>query len=144
GGKEPSMMPYGDGVPTVNPADLPRSHKRHGKLAPVTAVHPPARFGELVVSDDPSNPRVLNFAEKPQVRQGWINGGFFVLEPKVLDYIDNEDTSWQGEPMERLAEEGQLMAYRHDGFWPCLDTIRDGEDLQGLGSRGEAPWKAWQ
>src|SRR6266581_472358 len=112
-GKETFMMTYGDGVSNVDLAELYRFHKKHGKLATVTAVHPPARFGELVVSDDPANPRVLNFAEKPQVRQGWINGGFFVLEPQVLDYIDDDNTSWQGEPMERLAEEGRLMAYRH-------------------------------
>src|SRR5208282_3103888 len=100
-------------------------HQKHGKLATVTAVHPPARFGELGLSEASQDTRVLDFTEKPQIREGWINGGFFVLEPRVLDYIDGDDTSWQVEPMERLAREGELMAYRHDGFWQCMDTLRD-------------------
>src|SRR5262249_25630522 len=99
-GNETFMMTYGDGVSNVDLAAVHRFHRKHGKLATVTAVHPPARFGELDIADDPNNPRVLHFAEKPQVREGWINGGFFVLEPKVLDYIDHDDISWQAEPME--------------------------------------------
>lgn len=142
-GRETFMMTYGDGVSNVDITELHRFHKKHGKLATVTAVHPPARFGELDISNDPADPRVLNFAEKPQVRQGYINGGFFVLEPQVLEYIADDDTSWQAEPMERLAKEGQLMAYRHDGFWQCMDTIRDVDYLQAMWSRGEAPWKVW-
>src|SRR5262249_61619846 len=120
-----------------------RSTRRHARLRTAPAVPPPARFGELLVSDDAADPRVLDFAEKPQVRQGWINGGFFVLEPKVLDYIDNDDTSWQSEPLERLTREGQLMAYRHDGFWQCMDTVRDLDLLKSLWSSGKAPWKVW-
>jgi glucose-1-phosphate cytidylyltransferase len=143
-GRETFMMTYGDGVADVNIEELVAFHRRHGRLATVTAVHPPARFGELVLSDDPSDPRVLDFAEKPQVRTGWINGGFFVLEPKVLDYIDGDATSWQMEPMERLAREGQLMAYRHEGFWQCMDTLRDVHLLENLWARGQAPWMLWK
>jgi glucose-1-phosphate cytidylyltransferase len=143
-GKQTFMMTYGDGVSNVDLGELLRFHRRHGKLATVTAVHPPARFGELDIADDPSDPRVLHFAEKPQVREGWINGGFFVLEPKVLDYIDDDSTSWQAEPMERLAREGQLMAYRHGGFWQCMDTVRDVELLQTLWQDGKAPWNVWE
>ncbi len=142
-GNETFMMTYGDGVSNVNLQEVFRFHRRHGKLATVTAVHPPARFGELVLADNPDDGRVLSFAEKPQVRQGWINGGFFVLEPRVLDYIDGDDTSWQAEPMERLAREGELMAYRHDGFWQCMDTLRDAELLQALWATERAPWKVW-
>jgi glucose-1-phosphate cytidylyltransferase len=142
-GRETFMLTYGDGVSDVNIRDLVAFHRKHGKLATVTAVHPPARFGELVLSDNLNDPRVIDFAEKPQVREGWINGGFFVLEPEVIDYIDGDDISWQSEPMERLARDGQLMAYRHDGFWQCMDTVRDVELLQTLWSRGTAPWKTW-
>jgi glucose-1-phosphate cytidylyltransferase len=142
-GNETFMMTYGDGVSNVNLQEVYRFHRRHGKLATVTAVHPPARFGELVLAENSDDGRVLSFAEKPQVRQGWINGGFFVLEPQVLEYIDNDDTSWQDEPMERLAQEGQLMAYRHDGFWQCMDTLRDAELLQSLWNSQRAPWKVW-
>jgi len=142
-GRETFLMTYGDGVADVNLADLLAFHRRHGKLATVTAVHPPARFGELVLPDDPADPQVLDFTEKPQVRAGWINGGFFVLEPTVLDFIDGDDASWQAEPMERLARQGQLVAYRHEGFWQCMDTLRDVHLLQGLWSAGRAPWKVW-
>jgi len=142
-GREAFMMTYGDGVSNVDIGALVRFHKKHGKLATVTAVHPPARFGELDIADDSSDSRVLHFAEKPQVRAGWINGGFFVLEPKVLDYIDHDDMSWQAEPMERLAEEGQLVAYRHEGFWQCMDTVRDMDLLQGLWKQPNPPWKVW-
>jgi glucose-1-phosphate cytidylyltransferase len=139
-GNETFMMTYGDGVSNVDLTAVYRFHRKHGKLATVTAVHPPARFGELDIAGDA---RVMHFAEKPQVREGWINGGFFVLEPKVLEYIDDDDISWQAEPMERLAKEGQLMAYRHDGFWQCMDTVRDVEMLQGLWRDAKAPWKVW-
>ena len=141
--RETFMMTYGDGVANVNVGKLMAFHRRHGKLATVTAVRPPARFGGLDLSHDPSDCRVQNFTEKPQVGEGWINGGFFVLEPKVLEYIADDDTSWQAEPLERLANEGQLMAYRHDGFWQCMDTLRDVHLLQTLWSGGKAPWKVW-
>jgi glucose-1-phosphate cytidylyltransferase len=137
------MMTYGDGVSNVNIRELLAFHRRHGKLATVTAVHPTARFGELVLADDGSDPQVIAFTEKPQVREGWINGGFFVLEPEVLDYIDDDQTSWQAEPMERLAREGQLMAFRHEGFWQCMDTLRDMYLLESLWNREQAPWRVW-
>lgn len=143
-GRETFMMTYGDGVADVDVNALLAFHRRHGRLATVTAVHPPARFGELLLPDDPADPRVLAFAEKPQVREGWINGGFFVLEPEVLDYIDGDETSWQIEPMERLADRQQLVAYRHDGFWQCMDTLRDVHLLQAMWKQGQAPWKTWK
>src|SRR5262245_37253436 len=142
-GKDTFMMTYGDGVSNVNLTELYRFHRKHGKLATVTAVHPPARFGELDIAGERDATRVRHFAEKPQVREGWINGGFFVLDPRVLDYIDDDDTSWQAEPMERLAKEGQLMAFCHEGFWQCMDTVRDLEFLQTLWRDGKAPWRVW-
>lgn len=142
-GRETFMMTYGDGVSDVNIADLLAFHRRHGKLATVTAVHPTARFGELVLAGDAQDATVRAFTEKPQVREGWINGGFFVLEPEVLDYITAEDMAWQAEPMERLAREGQLMAYRHEGFWQCMDTMRDVNYLRTLWNRNEAQWAVW-
>ena len=142
--RETFLMTYGDGVANVNVQDVVAFHRRHGKLATVTAVRPPARFGGLDLSHDPSDFRVHSFTEKPQIGEGWINGGFFVLEPKVLDYIAGDETSWQAEPLERLAQEGQLMAYRHDGFWQCMDTVRDVHLLQSLWTSGKAPWKVWE
>ena len=126
---------------------LERRHQRlgqvpppHGKLATTTAVRPPARFGGLVFDGD----RIAEFTEKPQIGEGWINGGFFVLEPDVLEYIADDQTSWEREPMERLAAEGQLMAYRHEDFWQCMDTLRDLRLLEGLWTGGKAPWKVWE
>lgn len=142
-GRRTFLMTYGDGVSSVNIRDLVAFHKAHGKLATVTAVRPPARFGELVFSPDPADPRVVAFEEKPRTGEGWINGGFFVLEPRVLDYIAGDDTSFQSEPMERLARDGQLMAYRHDAFWQCVDTLRELHYLRTLWAAGEAPWKVW-
>jgi len=138
-GQETFMMTYGDGVANVNVADILAFHRQHGKLATVTAVRPPARFGELKFN----GVLVESFREKPQVGEGWINGGFFVLEPQVLDYIEGDSIAWEREPMERLAREGQLAAYRHDGFWQCMDTLRDVLLLEGLWAEGEAPWKIW-
>jgi glucose-1-phosphate cytidylyltransferase len=138
-GRDTFMMTYGDGVANVNLRDLVAFHRRHGKLATVTAVRPPARFGGLVFDGD----RVVEFTEKPQIGEGWINGGFFVLEPAVLDYIAGDDTHWEREPVERLAREGQLMAYRHDDFWQCMDTLRDHRYLESLWGEGRAPWKVW-
>ena len=108
-------------------------------LATLTAVRPPARFGHLELDGD----RVTQFDEKPQTAEGWINGAFFVLEPQVFDYIEDDDTQWEKEPLERLAADGQLMAYRHDAFWQCMDTIRDKKRLEKLWQDGNPPWKMW-
>ncbi len=134
------MMTYGDGVSDVNITKLLEFHRSHGKLATMTAVRPVARFGQLDIVGN----RIENFAEKPQTREGWINGGFFVLEPEVLDYIDNDDTFWEKEPLERLAAAGQLMAYQHESFWQCMDTLRDKVLLDSLWESGNAPWKVWE
>ena len=133
------MMTYGDGVARINVQDLVAYHKGHGKLATVTAVRPPARFGGLAFEGD----LVATFLEKPQIGEGWINGGFFVLEPGVFDYIDGDDTVFEHEPLERLAKEGQLVAYRHDDFWQCMDTLRDVMFLENLWRVGKAPWRVW-
>ena len=133
------MMTYGDGVSDVDLGKLLAFHRAHGKLATVTAVRPPARFGGLELEGG----RVVRFTEKPQIGEGWINGGFFVLEPRVLDYIAGDETHWEREPLERLAEDGQLMAYRHDGFWQCMDNLRDKRLLEGLWASGSAAWKVW-
>ena len=130
------MMTYGDGVCSVNPQALLDFHRRHGKLATVTAVRPPARFGGLVFDGD----LVAEFSEKPQVGEGWINGGFFVLEPEVLDYIDGDETIFERSPLERLAADGQLVAYRHEGFWQCMDTLRDVRLLNSLCDGKLPPW----
>ena len=120
-GNETFMLTWGDGVSDVNLNDLLAFHRSHGKLATVTAVRPPARFGKLEMFGE----KVVRFSEKPQLEEGWINGAFFVLEPEVFDYIDGDSTQWEREPLERLAEDGQLMAYCHDSFWQCMDTLRD-------------------
>jgi glucose-1-phosphate cytidylyltransferase len=139
-GKETFMLTWGDGVSDVNLCDLLAFHKKHGKLATLTAVRPTARFGHLEFKGD----QVANFSEKPQAAEGWINGAFFVLEPKVFDYIDGDSTQWEKEPMERLAADGQLMAYRHESFWQCMDTLRDKKLLEELWHSGKAPWKIWE
>ena len=133
------MMTYGDGVADINLNTLLSFHRRHGKLATVTAVHPQARFGGIELDGD----QVAHFAEKSQTTQGWINGGFFVLDRKVLDYIDGDATLWEREPMERLAEAGQLMAYKHEGYWQPMDTLREKNLLESLWQSGQAPWKVW-
>jgi glucose-1-phosphate cytidylyltransferase len=133
------MLTYGDGVADVPCRELLDFHRSHGRLATVTAVRPPARFGGLAFDGD----LVSEFIEKPQIGEGWINGGFFVLEPGVLDYIDGDDIVWEREPLERLAEDGQLAAYRHEGFWQCVDTLRDLRYLEELWQSGHAPWKLW-
>ncbi len=135
------MMTYGDGVGDIDIKALVAQHCRLGKLATVTAVHPPSRFGELVISEDH---QVSRFDEKPQTGQGWINGGFFVLEPQVLDYIGDDAVPWEREPLQRLAAEGQLTAYEHNGFWQCMDTLRDVQLLEKLWTDGNAPWKIWK
>ncbi|MDX6409837.1 MAG: glucose-phosphate cytidylyltransferase [Gaiellaceae bacterium] len=138
-GQETFMMTYGDGVANVDLRELLAFHRRHGKLATVTAVRPPARFGGLNFNGD----FVCEFSEKPQVGEGWINGGFFVLEPGVLDYIDGDDTIFERDPLERLAADEQLVAYRHEGFWQCMDTLRDVRLLESLWASRQAPWKVW-
>jgi glucose-1-phosphate cytidylyltransferase len=129
---------YGDGVADLDLRALADFHRRQGVLATVTSVRPPGRFGYLLTEED----RVLSFREKPQGNSR-INGGFFVLSPKVIDYIDGDHTVWEGEPLERLAREGQLAAYSHDGFWHPMDTMRDKNQLEALWTSGEAPWKVW-
>ncbi|HEU5213346.1 MAG TPA: glucose-1-phosphate cytidylyltransferase [Gaiellaceae bacterium] len=138
-GDETFMMTWGDGVSDIDLDRLLAFHRAHGKLATLTAVRPPARFGHIELHGDV----VTEFSEKPQAREGWINGAFFVLEPQVLDYIDGDDTEWEKEPLERLAADGQLMAYRHDGFWQCMDTLRERKLLEQLWDSGRAPWKVW-
>ena len=131
---------YGDGVGDVDIGALISFHKKQGKLATLTATQPPGRFGSLNLD----NERILSFQEKPQGDGAWINGGFFVLSPKVIDYIDGDATVWEREPMERLAREGQFSAYRHDGFWQPMDTLRDKLNLEQLWHSGQAPWKMWK
>lgn len=138
-GRETFMLTWGDGVSTVDLAALLAFHRAHGKLVTMTAVRPPARFGHLELDGD----TVSEFSEKPQAGEGWINGAFFVCEPQVFDYVDGDDTQWEREPLERLAKDGQLMAYRHHGFWQCMDTIRDKKLLESLWEAGTAPWKVW-
>ena len=132
------MMTYGDAVSDVNIAELVSRYRQSGCLAMVTAVHPTARFGELQIDDADF---VRSFKEKPQVNQGWINGGFFVLSPRVFDYIENDYTTFEAEPLERLAAEGQLKTYRHEGFWQCMDTARDRDLLNKMWDENRAPWR---
>jgi glucose-1-phosphate cytidylyltransferase len=138
-GRETFMLTYGDGVSNVDLKRLVAFHRRHGKLATVTAVRPPARFGGLTIDGD----QVWQFTEKPQIGEGWINGGFFVLEPEVLDLITGDETHLEVEPVEQLVAAGELMAYKHDDFWQCMDTIREHRLLEGLWAGGNAPWKTW-
>ena len=137
---EPFCLTYGDGVSDVDISRLIAFHKAHGKLATVTAVRPPARFGALELEGD----TVRAFAEKNHTSEGWINGGFFVLEPRVLDYIAADGTLWEREPLERLAAEGELRAFRHEGFWQPMDTLRDLRFLESLWAGGKPPWKTWK
>jgi glucose-1-phosphate cytidylyltransferase len=136
---ETFMMTYGDGVSSVDLNDLLRFHKARGCIATVTAVRPPARFGTLELEND----AVTSFVEKSQIKEGWINGGFFVFEPSIFDYIEGDETVMEADVLERLAAEGQLAAYLHDGFWQCMDTLRDKRFLENLWQSGGAPWKLW-
>ncbi len=138
-GNETFMLTYGDGVANVDIKSLVAFHKSHGKLATVTAVRPAARFGEMKIA----NGQVMEFREKPQTETGWINGGFFVLEPKVLDYIAHDQMPWELEPLNKLTQEGQLMSFEHGGFWQPMDTLRDHRLLESLWQSGKAPWKIW-
>lgn len=138
-GQEPFMATYGDGLGNVDVSALLAFHRRHGRLATITAVRPPARFGSLVLADG----QVREFSEKNQADTGWINGGFFVFEPAVFDYLVDDATVLEREPLERLAGEGQLMAFQHDGFWQPMDTLREKELLESLWESGRAPWRSW-
>ncbi len=135
---QPLMLTYGDGLANDDLHKPLRFHRKHGKAATVTAVRPPARFGGLQFKAD----RVRRFVEKPQIGEGWINGGFFILEPRVIDYIDDDQTVFEREPLERLAQDAELMAYKHEDFWQCMDTMRDVRLLEELWQDGKAPWKA--
>jgi glucose-1-phosphate cytidylyltransferase len=137
---ETFMLTWGDGVANVDLDRLMAFHRAHGKLATVTAVRPPARFGGLAIEGD----TVREFSEKPQTGEGWINGGFFVFEPGVFDYLSDDDAVLEREPLEQLAAEGELMAYRHEAFWQPMDTIREKQLLESLWTRGDAPWKTWE
>lgn len=133
------MVTYGDGVSSVDLHELLRFHRAHGRLVTVTAVRPPARFGGLLFDGD----RVVRFTEKPQIGEGWINGGFLVCEPGIFDYLEGDSTSFESHLLEQLAQDGQIMAYRHDAFWQCMDTLRDLRTLENLWNSGAPPWKVW-
>jgi glucose-1-phosphate cytidylyltransferase len=134
----PFMLTYGDGVADIDLKALIGYHDSHGKLVTITAVRPPARFGGLTFD---TSGKVINFIEKPQIGEGWINGGFMVLEPSVLDRITSDQSSLEHDVLEKLAHDGQLMVYRHDRFWQCMDTLRDKRQLEHLWDSGQAPWK---
>jgi glucose-1-phosphate cytidylyltransferase len=136
---ETFMVTYGDGVADVDLTALLAFHRSHGRTATVTAVRPPARFGGLILDGD----RVADFTEKPAAREGWINGGFLVFEPEVFDYLDGDGCSLESHVLERLAEDSQLFAFRHDGFWQCMDTQRERQYLETLWRQECAPWKTW-
>jgi glucose-1-phosphate cytidylyltransferase len=138
-GDEPFFLTYGDGVSNVDIDALVAHHRESGRLATLTAVHPDSRFGVLDIEKD----RVLAFREKSEADAGWINGGFMLLSPEVMDYIEGDTTVFERTPLERLAAEGQLSAYRHRGFWQCMDTLHDKERLQRLWDEGTAPWRRW-
>ncbi|PCI40765.1 MAG: glucose-1-phosphate cytidylyltransferase [Elusimicrobia bacterium] len=135
----PCFMTYGDGVCDIDLKKLLAFHKSHGKKATISAVRPPARFGALQMEGD----KITSFAEKPQTGEGWINGGYCILEADVADYIEGDETIFERAPLERLAKEGELMAYKHEGFWQCMDTMRDLKYLSALWDAGSAPWKTW-
>ncbi|MFC3694294.1 glucose-1-phosphate cytidylyltransferase [Chenggangzhangella methanolivorans] len=137
---EPFFMTYGDGVADVDLTSLAAFHKSHGREATVTAVVPPGRYGALEMDGD----AVLRFMEKPPGDNTWINGGFFVLEPKIIDRIEGDHISFELEPLEGVARDRQLMAYRHQGFWQAMDTLRDKNQLDGLWAAGKAPWRIWR
>jgi glucose-1-phosphate cytidylyltransferase len=139
-GDESFMLTYGDGLADINIVDLLNFHRKNKKLATVTTVSPPGRFGALVLG---KNNEVIKFEEKPLSDGGWINGGFFVLEPEVLNYIADDNTFWERDPMANLALNGQLSAFKHTGFWKPMDTLRDKTELENLWNSGKAPWKIW-
>lgn len=136
---EPFLLTYGDGVSDVDVSNLIEFHKKSGKLATLTAIHPVGRFGVL----DLNGCIVNSFGEKIESNTDWVNGGFMVLDPKVIDYIEGDDTIFEKKPLETLSSEGQLIAYKHSGFWQCMDTLRDKNKLEELWDQGKAPWKLW-
>ncbi len=138
-GDEPFMLTYGDGVSNIHIPSLIEFHRAQKKLATLTAVRPPARFGQMVIE----NGKVTQFKEKPQIGEGWINGGFFVLQPEVVKYIEGDQTAWEYESLEKIAADGQLAAYPHEDFWQSMDTLRDVNLLEKLWREGSAPWKLW-
>ncbi len=137
---ETFMVTYGDGVADIDVRKLLEFHHSHGKMATVTAVRPPSRFGELLINDD----LTTKFSEKPQTHAGWINGGFLVFEPQVFDYLNDDNSIMEYDALERLATEGQLVAYKNPGFWQCMDTLRDKRQLEETWQGGDAPWKVWK
>ncbi len=137
---EPFMLTYGDGVSDVNIPSLEHFHQSHGKIATMTAIRPEGRFGML----DVNNGQINSFREKSQSDAGFINGGFMVLQPEIMDYLHGDNTVFEKEPLEMLANEGQLMAFMHEGFWQCMDTQRDKNGLEALWDSGQAPWKVWE
>ena len=139
-GNEPFMLTYGDGVSDVNITELVKFHQSHGKLCTVTAVQPSGRFGALNLTDDQT---VHSFLEKPKGDGAWINGGFFVCEPKILDYIDGDNTVFEKGPMEKIAADGEMKAFNHTGFWKPMDTLRDKHELEEDWSNSKAKWKIW-
>ncbi|MDX2107087.1 MAG: glucose-1-phosphate cytidylyltransferase [Candidatus Melainabacteria bacterium] len=139
-GNEPFMVTYGDGIADINLKAVLDLHQKEKRIATVSAVRPPARFGQIRLDKT----KVIGFAEKPQADSGWINGGFFVLDSKIKNYITDDETIFEREPLETLAQEGMLSSYQHDGFWQCMDTVRDVELLQSLWASGNAPWRIWK
>jgi glucose-1-phosphate cytidylyltransferase len=139
GNDETFMLTYGDGVADLNITKLVEFHRSHGKLATMTSVRSPARFGRIGFDGD----SVREFFEKPEAGEGWINGGFFVLNTKALDYISGDDTIWERDPVEQLAHDGQMMGFKHYGFWSCMDTLKEKNYLEELWQSGKAPWKIW-
>jgi glucose-1-phosphate cytidylyltransferase len=135
------MLTYGDGVGNINIRELLEFHKKHNKFVTITAVQPSGRFGALNLD---KQDKVLAFQEKPKGDNAWINGGFFVLEPQIFNYIEGDETWWEREPMERLAKEGQMSAFLYRGFWHPMDTLRDKNYLEQLWQSGQAPWKIWE
>jgi glucose-1-phosphate cytidylyltransferase len=140
-GNEPFMLTYGDGVADIPIDKLVSFHKQQGKLATVTGVKPSGRFGALIV--DETDEKVRSFQEKPKGDGSWINGGFFVFEPEIFDYIKDDSTSMEREPLEDLVKDGQLVAFKHSGFWKPMDTLRDKTELEQTWTSGKAPWKVW-
>jgi len=133
------MFTYGDGVADLDLNALLEFHKSHGKLATVTTVRSPARFGRINFEGD----QIIKFYEKPQTAEGWINGGYFILNLGAIDYVENDESIWERDPVERLAQDGQLMGYRHYGFWSCMDTLKEKKILEELWTSGKAPWMMW-
>lgn len=135
----PFLMTYGDGLADIDIHDLVAFHEGHGRRATMTVVRPPGRFGSVHLE----GPAISEFVEKPEGEQGYINGGFFVLDPSVLDHVEGDATVWEQEPLQRLAADGELMGYRHDGFWKPMDTLRERNELEAIWASGTAPWKVW-